>query len=408
MINKKMLENYVSKNGKIKVAVAGAGYMTKGFINQVATTSAIEIVAMSSRTPQKVEKLLAKLDGHKALIVENALDLAMTDAQVIMDLTGDVELGASLAEAAIKNGKNIMVSAETDSTVGPVLAKMAREAGLVYTNMWGDEPGLIKGLYDYAQVLGLEIAVLGKFKGFHDEKANPTSVAPWAELHKQNPYALSSFADGTKLSMEMTVVSNATGFVADKRGMNLPKGEFEDVLGLLQLKEKGGILSKEGVIEVIVGPKPGGAVFILVKANNIELVESFKYYKMGDGPYYMLYIPYHMPGIEMIYGIYEMMLYNKACVEPLDRPYSDSIAIAKRNLEQGDVLDKIGGYDYSGTMASIEDSMKEDALPAGLAEDAKVLHQIKEGQVIKYSDVEIHNHETSYRLRQQYKSMLTR
>jgi predicted homoserine dehydrogenase-like protein len=402
-MNREMLDAYIKQNGKIRVGLAGAGYIAKGFVNQAAQSGGIEIVAMSSRTESEIRTLLEKGGFTDAKIFTDPMDLVTADLDVVIDLTGDVELGSRLAEGAILNGKHIVTSAETDATVGPVLGEMAEKAGVVYTNMWGDEPGMIKSLYDYATILGLEVVTLGKFKGYHNVHRNPSTVVI---LQNQNPYKMVSFADGTKMSMEMTVVSNATGYVPDVRGMNLPEGKFEDVLGLLQMKENGGVLTKEKVIEVIRGPKPSGAVFIMVKADNTDIIESLKYYKMGEGPYYMLYIPYHMPGIEMIFGIYEMMLFGKASIKPLARPYSDVITIAKRDLEEGQILDKIGGYDYYGINTTIEDSMMEEALPTGLAEDGKLLRAVKEGEIIRFSDVEIRHHDCTYRLRKEYSRLM--
>lgn len=398
-MNKKMVTAYVAENGPITVAIAGAGYMAKGFLNQVRRTDAVKVVAMASRTRQKAEALCRSHGAEDARIYDSVLALTESKAQILMDLTGDVETGAKLAEGAIEAGMHIMTSAETDATVGPMLARKARAAGVIYSNMWGDEPGLIKGLYDYADTLGLEVAVLGKFKGFHDMYATPDSVKPWADKSGQNPTVISSFADGTKLAMEMTVLSNATGFLPDVRGMHLKRGAFEDVLTMLRTKEQGGILNSEKVIEVMVGPKPGGAVFALVKTDNPEVVDALKYYKMGDGPLYMLYYPYHLPGIEMIYGLYEMMLLGKSPIEPLGDPVSDVMAVAKRDLSPGDVLGDIGYFDYTGVIERYTVSSEIGALPAGLAKGAIMVNSVKKGDIIHMADVEIRGHDTCLKYR---------
>lgn len=406
LVNKELLERYIEEYGSIKIAIAGAGYMSKGLVNQISLMNGIEVVAISSKTIDKVHTLVDKLEGHDVKIFDTIDELAYCDAQVVLDLTGDVEAGARLTEKCILNNKHVMVSAETDATVGPVLNELAIKHNVIYTNMWGDEPGLTKGLYDYADLLGFEIIAIGKFKGFHDPYANPDSVKPWADKSGQNPVVISSFADGSKLSMEMTVISNATGFVADVRGMHMAKGSLEEVCDLLKLEEEGGILSQKGVLEVVLGAQPSGAVFALVRTDNEDIISSFSYYKQGDGPNYMLYIPYHMPGIEMIYGIVELMLLKKAAIKPKGKPVSDAIALAKRDLVPGMTLEAIGGFDYYGEIESATTAHEMKALPLGMAPDALVLRPVKKGQVITCHDVKIQEHDVCIRLRQRFNEML--
>lgn len=405
MISKKLLEKYVTENGEIKIAIAGAGYISLGLINQIVLCKGIKVVGISSKTKSKAEYLAAKLP-YTIEIFDDVVLLTETDADIIIDLTGDVEIGSQLGVAAIQNNKHFVASAESDATVGPVLAKMARTKGLIYSNMWGDEPGLIKGLYDYADILGFEIIAIGKFKGFHNPYATPESVKPWAEKSLQNPTVISSFADGSKMSLEMTVVSNATGFVPDKRGMHLPKGNLDEIATLLKLKEEGGILSKKGVIEVILGAQPSGGVYALIRTDNPEIIASMSYYKQGDGPNYLLYIPYHMPGIEMVYGIIEMMILKKAIVEPMGKPVSDVMAFAKKDLFVGDILGKIGGFEYYGEIEVATVARNIKALPLGLAKDAVMLKDVKKGDIITEDCVDIKNHPITIELRKEFDKLL--
>lgn len=406
MLTKRIIDDYVQKEGKIKVAIAGAGYMAKGFVNQVSLIDCIQIVAIASKTREKAESLSRIVEDHDTAVFDDVLDLVKTDADVVMDLTGDVETGALIAEATIASGKHIMTSAETDSTVGPVLAEMADNKGVIYTNMWGDEPGLTKGLYDYAEVLGFEIIAIGKFKGFHNPYATPESVLPWAEKSGQNPTVISSFADGSKLSMEMAVLSNATGFVPDIRGMHMTSGKLEEVTEILKLKEEGGILGRKRVIEVIKGAEPSGAVFAVIRTDNPDIIDSFRYYKQGNGPNYILYTPFHMPGIEMAYGIMEMMIMSKPSIRPLGAPVCDVMTFAKKDLEPGDVLGEIGSFEFYGQVEVAETSKSEGALPLGLAAGGVMKNGIKKGEVIHWSDVEVMNHDTCIRLRKRFDELL--
>ncbi len=406
MITRKMYDEFLKQNGSIKIAIAGAGYMALGLVNQINLCGGIEVVAISSKTRAKAENLSSKLKDSNTIIMDNIDELVKSDAQFILDLTGNVEVGARLGVASLENGKHFMASAETDATVGPVLAKIARKKDLIYSNMWGDEPGLIKGLYDYAELLGFEIIAIGKFKGYHNTQANPDTVKPWADKSGQNPFVISSFADGSKMSMEMTVTSNATGFIPDVRGMHLPKGSLEEVADLLKLKSEGGIISQKKVIEVIVGAKPSGGIFIVIRSENPEIMASMNYYKQGEGPNYLLYMPYHMPGIEMIYGVIEMMMLKKSMVEPLDIPVSDVLCLAKRDLTIGDKLGPIGGYDYYGEIESAEIADQLDALPLGMASDAVMLKAIKQGEIITRESVKINNHPVCEILRAEFKNMI--
>lgn len=406
MIAKKTVENYGRQHGKIKIAIAGAGYIAQGLVNQIVENDFIEVVAIASRNIDKINSVKEKHGLDHLVVLDQVEKLADQAVDIVIDLTGDVETGAKIAYTAIQKGIHVISSAETDATVGPALAELAREKGVMFSNMWGDEPGLIKSLYDYAGILGLEVVALGKFKGFHNVKANPDTVKPWADKSKQKASVISSFADGTKMSMEMTVVCNATGFQVDKPGMHLPTATLEEVPSILALEEEGGILSKKGIVEVVKGVQPSGGVYALVRCEDPQVIKSMTYYKMGDGPNYMLYIPYHMPGIEMIYGIYEMMILGQSTVEPKGRPYADAIAFAKKDLDVGDVLGELGGFEYYGEINNIEVSIENKALPLGLAKKAKVLRFIKEGQMISMDDVEIRDHDVCLMLRQSYGKLM--
>lgn len=406
MINRNLLEAYKIEHGNIKVAIAGAGYISKGLIQQITLLDFIDVVSIYSKTRAPIIALLKDANLPLSIIADNVEDFCASDADIVVELTGDTEFGCELGLATLAANKHFVVSAETDALVGPVLAERFREKGLIYSNMWGDEPGLIKHLYNYADVLGFGIVAVGKFKGFHDSFANPDSVLPWAEKSGQKPTMIASFADGSKMSMEMTIVSNATGLVADVPGMHLAKGTLEDIVDLLKLKEDGGILNQTGVIEVVCGVEPSGGVFAVISTDKPEILDSLSYYKMGDGPNYLLYLPYHMPGIEALYGLYVNVVEHQSVVRPLGAPVSDVITRAKRDLKKGDQLDCIGGYDYYGEMTSAELSVEHNALPLGLATGARLLVDIKQGEPILFQDVEIQGHIDGRKLRQRFSEMV--
>lgn len=407
MLSKEIVNSYIKKNGPIKISIAGAGAMTKGLFNQIILFSGIEIVAIMSKTEEKINKLLDLLPNNSIEIVNTIEKLVESDAQMIVDLTGDTEFGAKLAELTINNNKHILVNTETDATVGVVLSNLAKQKNVIYTNLWGDEPALAKNLYDYATILGFEVIAIGKFKNFHDEYSTPKTAQPWAEKSNLKPEVVCAFNDGSKLSLEMTVLSNATGFVPDICGMHMENANnLNDVNELLKLKSEGGILNKKGVIEVVKGPEPSGAVFAIVRSDNEEKIKSLKTYKLGNGPNYILYTPYHMPSIEIIYGIFENFIFKKSTIQPLDRPIADTITFAKRDLHPEMSLDQMGGFDYFGKIETAQIAKQINALPLGLAKSARVLKPIKKGDLIKISDVEIRNHDTCLKLRKEHDRLI--
>lgn len=406
MINRNLLDAYKIEHGNIKVAIAGAGYISKGLIQQITLLDFIDVVSIYSKTRAPIIALLKDANLPLSIIADDIDDFCSCDADIVVELTGDTEFGCELALATLAANKHFVVSAETDALVGPVLAELFREKDLIYSNMWGDEPGLIKHLYNYADVLGFGIVAVGKFKGFHDSFANPDSVLPWAEKSGQKPTMIASFADGSKMSMEMTIVSNATGLIADVPGMHLAKGTLEDIVGLLKLKEDGGILNQTGVIEVVCGVEPSGGVFAVITTDKPEILDSLSYYKMGDGPNYLLYLPYHMPGIEALYGLYVNVVEHQSVVRPIGTPVSDVITRAKRDLKKGDTLDCIGGYDYYGEMTSAELSVNDRALPLGLATGATLLVDVNKGEPISFDHVEIRGHKDGCQLRVRFSEMV--
>ncbi|QUM76988.1 hypothetical protein HWV00_12475 [Moritella sp. 24] len=406
MINRNLLDAYKIEHGSIKVAIAGAGYISKGLVQQITLLDFVDVVSIYSKSRAPIIALLKDANLPLSIIADNVEELCESDADIVIELTGDTEFGCELALATLAADKHFVVSAETDALVGPVLAELFREKELIYSNMWGDEPGLIKHLYNYADVLGFGIVAVGKFKGFHDSFANPDTVLPWAEKSGQKPAMIASFADGSKMSMEMTIVSNATGLVADVAGMHLPKGTLEDIVDLLQLKEDGGILNRTGIIEVVCGVEPSGGVFAVITTDKPEILNSLSYYKMGSGPNYLLYLPYHMPGIEALYGLYVNVVEHQSVVRPIGAPVSDVITRAKRDLKKGDKLDCIGGYDYFGEMTAADISVNDKALPLGLATGATLLVDIKQGEPILFQHVNIQGHKDGCELRERFSEMV--
>lgn len=409
-LNTKLKE--IDEQGKkIKAGIVGAGQMGRGMVSQMfcmkgilpAIISDIDIeraknayllAGISSddiAVANKAVEAEAAIQKGKYVITEDFNVITSTlPIDVVLDLTGVPDVGARIAFDSIYNGKNIvMLNVETDVTVGPLLKKMADSAGVVYTVSAGDEPGAVKELYDFADAMGFEILVAGKGKNNPlDIEANPDTVREKAQASNMNPKMLASFVDGTKTMVEMTCVSNATGFVPTKRGMIGPESTIKELPKLLSLKEQGGILDRYKVVEFVKGIAPG--VFVIITTDLPAVKEEMAYLSMGEGPNYILYRPYHLTSIETPLSAARACIYHEPTIVPKGAPVSETVAVAKKDLKAGEYLDSIGGYTVYGVIDTFENAKKDNALPIGLVSPkVKVKTDIKKGETLTYDAVEL-------------------
>lgn len=420
----KLNERDKEKN-PIKVAIAGTGFIGRGLINQISLMKGIKVIAIGNRNVRKAEEVVnqiginitGKICNHslelnnsvkegKIGIVSNPLLLAETEADIIVDCTGDVMTGASLGFATLNNNKHFISNPEMDVTIGPVLNKIAETKGAIYSDQEGDEPGVIMGLYRYVKLLGLDVIAAGKFKKFYDRHANPTTVKKWADKAEQSPYKISSFTDGSKMSIEMAIVSNATGLVPDVRGMHLPSSTLNTAANVLTTKETGGILSSKGIVDIVFDVEPSGGVYIVATTSHPRIIKDLQYYKMGEGPNYLFYRPYHLCSFEMAIGIIRAVIDGDSTIKPIGKPVADVITVAKKDLFPGDTLDSIGGYSYYGLIDKADIIKRENILPIGLAKGAKIVKPVKMDTPISFNDIEIDTTTILWELRQQYNNMI--
>jgi predicted homoserine dehydrogenase-like protein len=293
------------------------------------------------------------------------------------------------------------MAVETAITVGPVLRRYAEKQGVFYALAAGDEPATCKELFDFADSLGFTIVAAGKGKNNPlDRHAKPTDET-WAKEAARrglNPNMLIEFVDGSKTMIEMAAVSNATGLIPDVRGMHGPKTSRDKLHETFALKEHGGILSRAGVVDYgIGGVHPG--VFLVVTTDHPRLRQALVYRDMGDGPYYTLFRPYHLCSIEVPLTCALLAIRGKSNMVPLDKLVSEVFAVAKRDLQPGDILDGIGGCCFYGLIDRYETARRENLLPIGLAKGAKVVHSVKENTPIKCDDVQLREPSTILSLR---------
>jgi predicted homoserine dehydrogenase-like protein len=367
----------------------------KAFLNANITEDQIAVVETAEEGMQAIE------DG-KFVITSNAMLAAkISQIDAVVEATGVPDVGAHVAMECIFEKKNIiMMNVEADVTIGPLLKKLADNAGVVYTGSHGDEPGAVMELFDFATALGYDVRVVGKGKNNKlDFNANPDSVLEEATRRGVNPKMLACFKDGTKTMVEMTAMSNATGFLADVRGAHGPSGTVDELPGIFQLKEEGGILNGYGKIDYVNGVAPG--VFVIVSSPLKEVHREMHYLSMGDGPNYVLYRPYHLCSLETPLTVARAVLDHEPTIVPLGAPVSECVTVAKIDLKAGQMLDGIGGYTVYGTIESTEVAKQEKAVPLGVINrKTKLIRDVKKGELVTYDDIELDTSSFIVQLRQ--------
>jgi predicted homoserine dehydrogenase-like protein len=401
------LEKRHREGNPIRLGLVGAGYIGRGIAYQILKhVPGIHLAAIYNRTLSKAQWAYRDGGVHSPVRVESAAELeevvrqgghAVTDdpmvlceaggIDAIIEATGEVEFGARAALAAIRNGKHLVVmNAELDALVGPILKLHADRAGVVYTNADGDQPGVVMNLLRFVRSIGYRPILAGNIKGMLDPYRTPETQKKFAADHLQDVKMITSFADGTKLSFEQTVIANATGFPVARRGMLGPACDHvDDAAGLFPLD----LMLREGLTDYVLGARPGPGVFVLGFDENPSRGQYMQVYKMGAGPVHVFYVPYHLPHLEPPLTVARAVIFGDAAVAPLGPPVCDVLTVAKRDLQAGEVIDGIGGFNCYGVIDNIEVSLRERLLPMGLAEKCRLKRSIAKDRAISYDDVEM-------------------
>ncbi len=417
------LKKRQSENNPINVGIIGAGYMGRGLVLQILTAiTGMNVVAVSNRTVSQAERayqqsrindiqhvesvtqLEDSIKQGKYTVTDNPMLLCEAEGvDVIVEATGEVEFGAHVTLRAIEHGKHVvLMNAELDAVVGPLLKYYADKAGVIITNVDGDQPGVVMNLFRWVDTIGYRPLLAGNIKGLQDHYRTPETQKGFAEQHKQKPKMITSFADGTKISMEMAVVANATGFGVGVRGMYGP--ECKHVTEALKLFDVDQLL-KGGMVDYILGAEPGPGVFVLGYNDNPVKQQYAQYLKMGDGPLYVFYIPYHLPHLETPLTIARAVLFNDAATSPIAGPVVDVITTAKCDLKKGEKLDGIGGFHTYGDTENYSITSSESFLPMSLSEDCILKNDIAKDQVLTYADVILPEGRLIDRLREEQDKM---
>ncbi|MFO0706494.1 MAG: Gfo/Idh/MocA family oxidoreductase [Nitrospira sp.] len=390
----------------IRVALVGAGYSGRNIAHQIVNSfPGLRLVAIANRTLDTARDAYAFADVTDVRVAETpqALEQAMqqrryvvTDnpavvcraegVEVIIEATGTIEYGAGVAIQAIENRKHIILgNVELDATLGPILKSYADRAGVMYSNSDGDEPGVAMNMVRFVRSIGLTPKVAGNLKGLYDRYRTPETQKGFAEKANQKATTMTSFADGTKLSMELTVLANATGFRTGKRGMHGPALAHVNDSPKFFLDK----LQDGGMVDFLCGAAPANGAFVLGYTEDPAKAAYLKYLKMGEGPLYAFYTPFHLPQLEIPLTAARAVLFNDATVAPLGAPVCDAIAIAKRDLRVGESLDGIGGFCCYTLIENYDEARRIDALPMGVSEGCVVKRAVPKDQLVTYADVEL-------------------
>lgn len=414
-----LLKARQEKGAPIQVGIVGAGFMGQGLTNQIAhSTQAMRVAAISNRKIERAnaayryagvgDAVIANgarafadaMDQGRPIVTEDAMLLARDDRiDVIVDVTGSVEFGARVALEAFKYGKDVvLMNAELDATIGPVLQTYADKHGVILTACEGDEPGVQMNLYRWVKGLGLTPRVLGNVKGLQDPYRNPTTQKGFAERWGQNPAMVTSFADGSKISFEQTIVANATGFKVQSRGMSRGRDYRGDVMKIGEIYDIERLRELGGAIDYVVGT-PLTKVYCLAEHPDPKQQHYLNLYKMGEGPLYSFFVPYHLVHFEVPNAIARAVLLRDPVSKPLGGPVVEVCAVAKRDLHAGEVLDDYGMYMTYGEAVNVDEMSAGRYLPEGLVEGCRLHRNIAKDSVITYDDVALPADRIADRLR---------
>jgi predicted homoserine dehydrogenase-like protein len=405
------LEERRRAGNPVRVAMVGSGFMGRGIALQIlSAVPGMRVVAIANRHVGKAHEAFALAGADDVVEVqsEGELDDAIAadryavsqdplllarqpQVEALIEVTGAVEHGARVVSTAIEHGKHVvLMNAELDGTVGPILRKKADEAGVVYTNADGDQPGVQLNLYRFVKTIGVKPVLCGNIKGLHDPYRNPTTQEGFAKQWGQNPHMVTSFADGTKISFEQAIVANATGMRVARRGMHGPTVEtgthIDQSRELYALDE---LVEGPGIVDYVVGAVPSPGVFVLGTHDDPTQRHYLNLYKLGEGPLYCFYTPWHLCHFEVPITVARAVLFGDAAIAPLGPPLVEVVAAAKVDLEAGQELDALGGYLTYGLAENADVAAAERLLPIGLAEGCVLTRDVAKDEVLTYDDVEV-------------------
>jgi predicted homoserine dehydrogenase-like protein len=401
------IERLRRRPSDICVTITGAGTTGKGLLHQVTTTPGFQCVVFADHNLEKamacaeqfnvsyqVAKTRAEMkkaiDQGELAICENGMLAARCEqADAFIDATGAIGEAGRFVGAAIETGTHVaMMNAEADLAFGPHLMQRADEEGVTYTSIDGDQHGVIRRLVDKIELWGFDLVMAGNMKGYLDRYANPTSIIPEADKRDFDYRMCTSFTDGTKLCVEMALLANALGLETSVPGMHGPRAdhvtEVPNVFALEEMYDEHG-----AVVDYVLGAEPGGGVFVVGYSDDPYLQDEMQTYKMGEGPFYVFYRPYHLCHIEALQSVAEAVLDGRSILRPDQGFQTNVYAYAKKDLKAGETLDGIGGYCCYGLIENTSDQSNRPGVPICLIDGVEVTRDVSQDEKILASDVRI-------------------
>ncbi|MCE2991013.1 MAG: NAD(P)H-dependent oxidoreductase [Burkholderiales bacterium] len=411
----------------VRVGLIGAGKFGSMFLSQVPRTPGMHLVGIADLNPARAKESLARVGwapersaainfeaaakNGQTLITDDAMSLiASPHIDVVIDATGHPAAGIAHVLACCEHQKHIvMVNVEADALAGPLLAQRAREAGIVYSLAYGDQPALICEMVDWARAAGFQVVAAGKGTKYLPAYHASTPETVWGHYGFTpemvaggdfNAQMFNSFLDGTKSAIEMTAVANATGLTPAPSGLEFPPCGVDDLATVLRPRNEGGVLHHRGQVEVISSLNRDGSpvfrdlrwgVYVTFSADSEYVRRCFKEYGLvtdASGEYSSMYKPFHLIGLELGISVASVALRREA-TGAATAWHGDCVAAAKRDLKAGEMLDGEGGFTVYGGLLTAKDSLAQGALPIGLAHRVKLLRDVPAGAVVRWADVDI-------------------
>jgi predicted homoserine dehydrogenase-like protein len=427
-------------NRPVRIGVIGAGTFSSAFLNQARRVLGMQVVSVADLDTEKARRACVAAGwpeatvgvGHsvssindgaalgKVMVTDNTDHLIKADLDVMVEATGVTEAGTYHAWTALEAGKHVvMANVETDVLLGPLLKKKADEKGLVYSMAYGDQPGIICEMVDWARTIGLEVVCAGKGTRYQPEYRYSTPETVWKYFGfteeqvvtgNYNAQMYNSFLDSTKSAIEMCALCNATGLIPQKGGLQFPPVGPEDLPNVLKPKTEGGILEHSGTVEIVTSEKRDGTpirnhlrwgVYIVFKART-PLVRRFltmhDFLRDASGEYGAVYRPFHLIGLELGMSVASAALRGEA-TGSADGFMADVATVAKKALEPGDVLDGEGGYTVLGRLVRADESLSKKYLPLGLSRAGRMIKSVTKDSFVTYDDVELDESTLAFKVR---------
>ena len=393
----------------IRVAVVGIGSIGRGLLRQALLTPGIQCVGLADILVDRARAAARRFGVEEQLFIcEDGHELARRDdVDVLIEATSDIHGGARHVKTAIDHGKHVVsMNYEADLMYGVLMADWARRAGVVYSTCDGDQPAVIRRLADEVSLMGFQVVMAGNIKGFHDRYANPTSIAPEADKRGLDHRMCSSYTDGTKLGVEMAVVANSMGMRVGRPGMFGKRMghvlEIFDHLDFAALWDGSG-----GLVDYVLGAELRGGVFIVGYTDDRYQQETLAWFppRMGPGPFYVFYRPYHLGHFESMSTVAEAVINRRAVLSPTCGLRTNVFAFAKRELEPGDRLDGVGGHACYGLIENCDEEGAWEGVPVCLTEGLVVKRKVHKDQRLTIADVKWEVGRDDIRLFQQARAL---